>query len=94
MGGLMAVQYRFLWWPFHSLGFPVSCVFGKMWFSVFIAWLIKSTVLKYGGLTLFNRLKPFFLGLVLGEAVVAGTWALIDYITGMQNNYLGGIVFQ
>ena len=94
MGGLMAVQYRFLWWPFHSLGFPVSCVFGKMWFSVFIAWLIKSTVLKYGGLTLFNRLKPFFLGLVLGEAVVAGTWVLIDYITGMQNNYLGGIVFQ
>ena len=94
MGGLMAAQYRFLWWPFHSLGFPISCVFGKMWFSVFIAWLLKSAVLKYGGLTLLNRLKPFFLGLVLGEAVVAGTWVLIDYVTGMQNNHLGGIVFQ
>lgn len=94
MGGLMAAQYRFLWWPFHSLGFPVSCVFGKMWFSVFIAWMIKGVILKYGGLTLFNRLKPFFLGLILGEAVVAGTWVLIDYLAGMQNNYLGGIVFQ
>ena len=94
MGGLMAAQHRFLWWPIHSLGFPISCVFGSMWFSVFVAWLIKSTVLKYGGLTLFNRLKPFFLGLILGEAVVAGTWVIIDYITGMQNNYLGGIVFQ
>ena len=51
-------------------------------------------MLKYGGLTLFNRLKPFFLGLVLGKAVVAETWVLIDYMTGMQNNYLGGIVFQ
>ncbi|MEE3257841.1 MAG: DUF6785 family protein [Candidatus Latescibacterota bacterium] len=94
MGGLMAAQYRFLWWPFHSLGFPVSCVFGKMWFSVFIAWIIKGVILKYGGLTLFNRLKPFFLGLILGEAVVAGTWVLIDYFAGMQNNNLGGIVFQ
>ena len=94
MGGLMAAQHRFLWWPFHSLGFPISCVFGSMWFSVFVAWLIKSTVLKYGGLTLLNRLKPFFLGLVLGEAVAAGTWILIDYVIGMQNNYLGGIVFQ
>ena len=65
-----------------------------MWFSVFVAWLIKSTVLKYGGLTLLNRLKPFFLGLVLGEAVAAGSWILIDYVIGMQNNYLGGIVFQ
>jgi len=51
-------------------------------------------VLKYGGLTLFNRLKLFFLGLVLGKAVVAETWVLIDYVIGMQNNYLGGIVFQ
>ena len=94
MGGLMAAQYRLLWWPFHSLGFPISCVFGRMWFSVFIAWLLKSAVLKYGGQTLLNRLKPFFLGLVLGEAVVAGTWVLIDSVTGMQNNHLGGIVFQ
>ncbi|MDP6699552.1 MAG: hypothetical protein QGH25_07880 [Candidatus Latescibacteria bacterium] len=94
MGGLMVAQYRLLWWPFHSLGFPISCVFGKMWFSVFVAWIIKSAILKYGGLTLFNRLKPFFLGLVLGEAVVAGTWVLIDYFAEMQNNYLGGIVFQ
>ena len=94
MGGLMAAQHRFLWWPFHPLGFPVSCVFGAMWFSVFIAWILKSLILKYGGLSLFNRLKPFFLGLILGEAVVAGTWVIIDYFAGMQNNHLRGIVFQ
>jgi len=94
MGGLMAAQHRFLWWPFHPLGFPVSCVFGAMWFSVFIAWILKSLILKYGGLSVFNRLKPFFLGLILGEAVVAGTWVIIDYFVGMPNNHLRGIVFQ
>ncbi|NKB71364.1 MAG: hypothetical protein GKR89_30180 [Candidatus Latescibacteria bacterium] len=94
MGVLMLAQYRFLWWPFHALGFPISCVFGKMWFSVFCAWLLKSAILKYGGIRLFNQLKPFFLGLILGEAVVAGTWVIIDYLAGVHHNYLGGIVFQ
>ena len=92
MGGLMVAQHRLLWWPFHPLGFPISCVFGSMWFSVFIAWILKSVILKYGGVSLFNRLKPFFLGLILGEAVVAGTWVIIDYFTGMQQSKLG-IVF-
>jgi len=94
MGALMWLQYRLVWWPFHPLGFPISCVFGKMWFSVFVAWVLKGSVLKYGGLKLFERLKPFFLGLILGEAVLAGFWVIIDYCTGMQSNYLGGIVLQ
>ena len=86
MGGLMLANYRFIWWPFHPVGFPVSCVFGGMWCSVFVAWIIKWTILKYGGVLQFNRLKPFFLGLILGEAVVAGTWVIIDYFTGMTGN--------
>ena len=94
MGALMWLQYRLVWWPFHPLGFPISCVFGKMWFSVFVAWVLKGSVLKYGGLKLFERLKPFFLGLILGEAILAGFWVIIDYCTGMQSNYLGGIVLQ
>ncbi|MEW6750793.1 MAG: DUF6785 family protein [Candidatus Latescibacterota bacterium] len=94
MGGLMLAQYRFLWWPFHYLGFPISCVFGRMWFAVFVAWIIKGVVLKYGGIAVFNRLRPFFLGLILGEAVVAGFWVVVDYCTGMQDNWLGGVVFQ
>jgi len=94
MGGLMFAQYRFLWWPFHYLGYPISCVFGRMWLGVFVAWIIKGVILKYGGMSLFNRLKPFFLGLILGEAVVAGFWVIVDYFADMHNNYLGGIVFQ
>jgi hypothetical protein len=93
-GALMLAQYRFLWWPFHYLGYPISCVFGRMWLGVFVAWMIKGVILKYGGITLFSRLRPFFLGLILGEAVAAGFWVIVDSFTGMQNNWLGGIVFQ
>ena len=93
MGGLMMAQHRFMWWPFHPLGFPVSCVFGSMWFSVFVAWIFKSIILKYGGVNLFTRLRPFFLGLILGEAVVGGFWVVVDYFMGMHHNTLGGIFF-
>ena len=92
MAGLMMAQHRWLWWPFHPLGFPVSVGFRGMFFSVFLGWLFKTVILRYAGVGLFNQLKPFFLGLILGEAVVGGTWVVIDYFTGMQGSYLGGIV--
>ena len=88
MLGLMFARYRFLWWPFHPLGFPISCVFGSMWFSVFLAWIVKSVVLKYGGPRLYRSTRPFFVGLILGEFVTAGIWIVIDYFAGMTGNYL------
>ena len=88
MLGLMFARYRFLWWPFHPLGFPISCVFGGMWFSVFLAWMVKSVVLKYGGPRLYHSTRPFFVGLILGHFVSAGIWIIIDYLTGTTGNYL------
>jgi len=93
MAGLMAAQHRFMWWPFHPLGYPISCVFGSMWFSVFIAWMLKTVIMKYGGPHLFRRLKPLFLGLILGEASVGGFWIVVDYFTGMVGNTLRGVFF-
>jgi hypothetical protein len=63
-----------------------------MWFSVFAAFLLKSTVLKYGGPTLYRRTLPFFLGLILGEIVPAGVWLVIDSFTGMSGNVPGSFL--
>ena len=93
MAGLMLAQHRYPWWPFHPLGFPIGAVFGRMWFSVFVAWLIKALILKYGGSRLYAHIRPMFLGLILGELVAGGAWVVIDACTGMQNNYLSGVVF-
>lgn len=84
MGLLMFAQHRYLWWPFHPLGFSISSVWALhfVWFSIFIAWLLKSIILKYGGASLFTKMRPFFLGLILGEFANYGVWMIIDIITG------------
>jgi hypothetical protein len=88
MALLMLARQHFLWWPLHPLGFAVSTISMTNYisFSVFLAWLLKSLILKYGGPALFQRARPFFLGLILGQFAVAGLWLIIDYFTGMTDN--------
>ena len=88
MAGLMIARHKFIWWPFHPLGFAVSMGWAmvNIWFSVFLAWMIKVLVLKYGGPALYQKTRPFFLGIVLGQFVVGGLWLLIDGFTGMVGN--------
>ena len=58
----------------------------QLWFSIMIGWLMKLFILKAGGMKAFNRARPFFLGMILGEFVVGGIWIIIDGITGMQGH--------
>ena len=85
------IRYRFVWWPIHPLGFATGTfyIMNWVWFSIFLAWLFKTIVLKYGGAAAYSRTRPFFLGLILGQVVVAGMWLVIDYFTGMTGNVLG-----
>ena len=90
---LMICQLRFVSWPLHPLGLAMGgTVFtsGVMWFNVFLAWLIKGWVLRYGGSAAYKSLRSFFLGMILGAFVVSGTWLVIDYFTGMTNNFVLG----
>lgn len=88
MGALMLARQHFLWWPLHPIGYPISAVWlmDQLWLSIFIAWLIKLVVMKYGGPSLFRRTRPLFLGMIMGQFVIAGIWLVIDYFTGMTDN--------
>ena len=88
MAGLLVMYRRFLWWPLHPLGFVVSMdrVMDTAWFPVFVAWLTKSVLLKYGGLKAYRALIPVFYGLILGQFVAGGIWLIVDYFTGMMGN--------
>jgi hypothetical protein len=88
MALLMVARQRLAWWPLHPLGFAISTssMTNYISFSVFLAWLVKGLVLKYGGPALFGRTRPFFLGLIAGQFTCAGTWLIIDYFTGMTDN--------
>lgn len=90
MALLMMARQRLLWWPLHPLGFPIGAVWimDQVWFSIFLAWLIKSIVLKYGGPKLYRQTRPFFLGMILGQFVCAGGWLIVDLFTGMTDNQI------
>ena len=79
----MWAQHRWYWWPLHPIGFAIAVgwLTSSIWFSALIAWLLKLIILHVGGSGLFRSLKPFFLGLILGEVVVGGVWAVIYALT-------------
>ena len=60
-----------------------------VWFSILLAWACKSALLKLGGAAAYARIRPFFLGLILGQVVVSGMWLVIDFFTGKTGNSLG-----
>ncbi len=88
MLALTWVRQRFLWWPLHPIGFPImtSWVVDWMWFSIFLAWVIKVAILKYGGAAVFTRSRDFFLGLIVGRMFISGGWLVVDYLTGTVGN--------
>ena len=52
---------------------------GEVFALVFlVGWLLASLVRRYGGLPWYRRLRPFFLGLILGDAVSYCLMALLE----------------
>lgn len=82
--GLLVLRARFPWWPVHPFGMIMCAPYtlNKFWFSIFLGWVAKSCVLKLGGGGAYRRILPFFLGLVLGESLIAAFWMLLGLITG------------
>ena len=88
MALMMWARHRFVWWPVHPIGFPIGAnsLMNRLWFSVFVAWLIKRLVLRYGGAAAYNRGRTFFLGMIVGHILCVGSWLVIDYFTGKVGN--------
>lgn len=85
LGGLVVVgvlawlRTLFVWWPLHPAGFAlgISYAMNYFWMTVFLAWLIKLLLIRYGGMNAHRKAIPFFLGLVLGDYTVGAIWSLL-----------------
>jgi hypothetical protein len=76
---VLAVCYhRFYWWPIHPLGYltAYSSAMWTLWFSFFLGWLCNALCMRYGGVLLFRKLRYFFIGLIIGDFLMAGSWAI------------------
>lgn len=91
MGALLFMRHHFVWWPLHPIGYPISNTYTIVsygWFSIFLAWMLKAAILRYGGVPIYRLMMPFFLGLVLGEFTTACLWVFIDGYYGVENNMI------
>ena len=91
MAALLFLRHRFIWWPLHPLGFPVANTYTIVsydWFAIFLAWVFKGVIVRYGGVRVYRAMLPFFLGLILGEFLTASLWVFIDGITGVEGNMI------
>jgi hypothetical protein len=77
--GLFLVRIRFVGFPLHPVGYGISSTWsmGTVWLPLMIAWAIKVSVVRYGGLRGYKRLLPFFMGLILGDFIAGGIANLI-----------------
>ncbi len=87
-GLLYAGAMRFSAWPLMPVGYLLSSTWmlKTIWFSIFLGWLAKVVILRYGGATLFNAARPLFYSLIFGESLAAATWMLITLILA-QGDY-------
>ena len=88
-GGAVAIflgtmRLRFWWWPFHPVGYMAAMCWGLHWYYMpfFIGWACKSLVIRYGGLRLYRTTVPLAIGLIVGDLLNSGTWALVALFTG------------
>ena len=89
-GLLVWAQQRWFWWPLHPLGFAIGVgwLTGHIWFSAMVSWGLKLTILHYWGPSMFQRLKPFFLGMIVGECCVNGGWGFLFWLLDEQAKIL------
>jgi hypothetical protein len=88
--GMTVMRARYPWFPFHPIGYIMMPTYSisSLWFSVFLAWLTKSLVLRFGGSDSYKKTVPFFLGLALGDFAMIIFWLFVDGWFERTRHYL------
>ncbi len=83
---LMAMRRRFIFWPFHILGYSMAGTWAMyhFWSIAYISFILKFSILRFGGLKGYRKATPFFMGLILGEITVGGLWLFSGLLLDRQ----------
>jgi hypothetical protein len=87
---LVVGYQRFIWWPLHPIGYltTYSSAMRILWFSFFIGWLVNTLVLRYGGVAQFKETRRFFIGIIIGDMVMALAWMIAGLFSPVRYNVL------
>jgi hypothetical protein len=83
---LYYLKLQFAWWPLHPVAYPISTsnTIAGITPALFLTWLIKSLLLRYGGLRAHRTALPLFLGFIVGDATVALLREIVFAIIGQR----------
>ena len=92
MTGLMVLRRVFARFPLHPVGYVIGTSISAGWMmgSVLVAWLAKTLVMKLGGIRVYRRLMPMFMGFIVGDALMFLILGIIGVIVASQ----GGTAFR
>ena len=74
---LLQIRFRALGFPLHPIGLAVANSnhdITDVVFPVFVGFILKGLILRYGGHRGYLQALPFFLGVVLGDLVMGMVW--------------------
>ncbi len=80
--GMSAARYLFSWWPISPIGFVVAAggPARNAFFSVFLAWLLKTILIRIGGVSLYQEVRPLMIGIMVGYVLGAAVAILADVL--------------
>ncbi len=86
---LQAMRMRFVNWPFHPLAYAISgdTTSNYLWMPLTIAWVVKSSIVKYAGHKMYQRLLPLFMGLILGQFMLGGTINIVSLALNLRRPF-------
>ena len=79
---LAFLRGRYYWFPLHPMGLAFQHTAGTSiyWFSLFLVWVAKLLLLRYGGARAYRAGKPFFYGMGIGYVAAVVLSGVVDVI--------------
>jgi hypothetical protein len=76
---LVICCHRIPWWPLHPIGYltAYSSAMRILWFSFFMGWLCNALCMRYGGVVMFKKVRYLFIGMIIGDFIMGGAWAMV-----------------
>ncbi|MEI6502337.1 MAG: DUF6785 family protein [Armatimonadota bacterium] len=80
--GMTWMRMNYLWWPLHPGGYAMGMLFGTdyFWSCLLIAWLVKISILRWGGHKAHRNFMPFVFGIIIGEYFMGAFWSAFSVI--------------
>jgi hypothetical protein len=80
MGLLLYFRQYFFWLP-HPIGMImlINPIMRVYWFPIFLGWLAKSLVTRYGSRDTYRHVRALFIGFIVGELTIVAISLYLSY---------------